>query len=54
MPPSMNGSGSAIRATSAMQAATAMLTHHGERSRIANSDFSDILNFMCVRPAWND
>ena len=27
-------------------AISAKLIHHGERSRIANNDFSDILNFM--------
>ena len=37
--------GSAAEATSPITAPMATLIHHGERSRIANSEFSDIFQF---------
>ena len=37
--------GNSARASARIASATATLTHHGERSRIANSEFSAIFSF---------
>ena len=45
-PKATYGGGNNANEISVISATTVMLIHHGERSRIANSEFSDILNFM--------
>jgi hypothetical protein len=46
MPTARKASGKKTRASSINTAAIKKLHHHGERNKIANSDFSDILNFI--------
>ena len=45
-PTPLKASGNNKRASSTISAAIKKLTHHGDRNKIANSDFSDILNFI--------
>ena len=45
MPTAAYSLGNKAPAKSAITATIKKLTHHGERSNTANSDFSDILNF---------
>jgi hypothetical protein len=46
MPAILYASGSKAPATKATANITKKLTHQGARNKVANSDFSDILNFM--------
>jgi len=46
IPTARKASGKKTRASSINTAAIKKLHHHGERNKIANSDFSDIFNFI--------
>jgi hypothetical protein len=46
IPTARKASGKKTRASSTNTAAIKKLHHHGERNKIANSDFSDIFNFI--------
>ena len=46
IPTVRKASGKKTRANSINTAAIKKLNHHGERNKIAKSDFSDILNFI--------
>ncbi|NCX05534.1 MAG: hypothetical protein EBW68_07110 [Actinobacteria bacterium] len=46
IPTARKASGKNTRASSIITAAIKKLSHHGERNKIAKSDFSDIFNFI--------
>jgi hypothetical protein len=46
IPTARKASGKKTRASSINTAAIKKLHHHGESNKIANSDFSDIFNFI--------
>ena len=46
IPTTRKASGKNTRASSIITAAIKKLSHHGERNKIAKSDFSDIFNFI--------
>jgi hypothetical protein len=46
MPTARKASGKKTLASNIKSAAITKLTHQGERNKTANSDFSDILNFI--------